>query len=247
MNIRNIMFPDSGYRSQLLQYRTVYLLLALTALLCYVAHPCGVLSNDSGSYYRAAFRLTQLRIDEFRPPVYPLLILATEKIADTAVSRFLITMFQWLLFGAAVLSFRRCAAMLGGRRRPVFWATVLFALVPGMWRWNYLILTESISISLSVFLITAWVSATLRPAAWKLMAVSLLIVVLFLTRPVFLALVPVYALWLAVMLLRCKALRRMLLVYGTDTLMAMVITVGSYWAWIHHIYDLDSVSGTEHP
>lgn len=153
---------------------------------------------DSFSYYEAWDNLKLLHPDFWRPPVFPIIVGVLKEIFGMETSRAVLALFNWGCYAAAMLLLYPVCRGIGVGNR-VSCAVVLGSfLLPGLWVMNNIAMAESFSGSLLVALV--WTSLKLRDTGRRswLWRSGLLMATLIFTKPVFVILLPIMAIyWLA--------------------------------------------------
>lgn len=146
---------------------------------------------DTPSYFRAWDYIKTIHSHQARPPVYPLFAGGLRDIVGVPAMRVIVALVQWAMFVAVLpLAWQLCRR-LGAGVRLTGAAVSLFLLVPGFWVLNNVVLPESMCGSLLVLLM--WLvmvttdSGSRRAMLWS----AVTIVVLTMSKPVFVYLVAV--------------------------------------------------------
>ena len=146
---------------------------------------------DTPSYFRAWDYIKTIHSHQARPPVYPFFAGGLRDIVGVPAMRVIVALVQWAMFVAVLpLAWQLCRR-LGAGVRLTGAAVSLFLLVPGFWVLNNVVLPESMCGSLLVLLM--WLvmvttdSGSRRAMLWS----AVTIVVLTMSKPVFVYLVAV--------------------------------------------------------
>ena len=146
---------------------------------------------DTPSYFRAWDYIKTIHSHQARPPVYPFFAGGLRDIVGVHAMRVIVALVQWTMFVAVLpLAWQLCRR-LGAGVRLTGAAVSLFLLVPGFWVLNNVVLPESMCGSLLVLLM--WLvmvttdSGSRRAMLWS----AVTIVVLTMSKPVFVYLVAV--------------------------------------------------------
>ena len=146
---------------------------------------------DTPSYFHAWDYIKTIHSHQARPPVYPFFAGGLRDIVGVPAMRVIVALVQWAMFVAVLpLAWQMCrrlgaGVILSGA------AVSLFLLVPGFWVLNNVVLPESMCGSLIVLLL--WLvmvttdSGSRRAMLWS----AVTIVVLTMSKPVFVYLVAV--------------------------------------------------------
>ena len=146
---------------------------------------------DTPSYFHAWDYIKTIHSHQARPPVYPFFAGGLRDIVGVPAMRVIVALVQWAMFVAVLpLAWQLCRR-LGAGVRLTGAAVSLFLLVPGFWVLNNVVLPESMCGSLLVLLM--WLvmvttdSGSRRAMLWS----AVTIVVLTMSKPVFVYLVAV--------------------------------------------------------
>ena len=151
----------------------------------------GLIPNSDGESYITAWQaFSHGRLDQLRTPVYPLFLHVIQSIFGPKAFLTAAILVQHLLFLISVYFFYSLTKSLFGSST-AFWVTLFYAVFPSISSWNNLIMTESLAISGSVFLL--WTIHRLRRRPSFLYGILLTVIVIFLLflRPAFIYLLPV--------------------------------------------------------
>lgn len=154
-----------------------------------------MIMGDSYSYYNACIGLRELHIDDIRPPVYPLFYGIMYAIFGHSYRAIGICVTQWAIYAATMLLVWDICMSLRLSRRTGSAVVLAYFLFPCFWCYNNVCLPESLSACLLVALI--WSCARYydtHRAAWQWIGAALLLMLIF-TKPMFVCLIPVMALW----------------------------------------------------
>lgn len=195
------IFPPSGYRSPLLSYPV---LLALTlAELWYILHSHfgETVGGDAWSYFDAMDTLTEGRVDVYRTPVYPAVLLALELLSGPhrLVEALQLANCAFTIVGAWYFM-RAADKFTFGRPRAVFWLTAVYCLNPWWHKWAMYVYTEPMALmGMSMFLY--WTVRDLPRRCGVVAAVmsGLWLVISVFLRPIMICIVPgviVFRLWI---------------------------------------------------
>lgn len=148
-------------------------------------------SPDSPSYIQAWDTLLSGKIDEWRTPTYPIFLGIIQSITGKQYLHFTAMCIQHLLFLLSIRYFHQIVKQICQGDKVSFWITILYALHPGIASWNNLILTESLAVIFSVFLVYSalkvWKEASLKACFYF----TLWLLLLIFLRPAFVYMLPV--------------------------------------------------------
>jgi hypothetical protein len=172
-------------------------------------------------------------IDHFRTPLYPLIMGLTHWRIVTVV-------LQTLVFLLSVKYFYRLLAMLTRRKSLVFAFTLIYAVHPTILFYNYQLLSESLSISGSVFFMYFIVRFLKSGKTWRCWTAQIIALTLIFLKPAFIFLpgiVVIIALWY---IFRKQFNRQLAVVVAT--LLLQTAALGGYAAHIQHRYGVFAIS-----
>ena len=163
---------------------------------------------DSASYFQAWKDLLSGKLPGSRTPVYPVFLGLVQSVFAGKASYWAATILQTLVFACSIWCFYRLAISLVGHRRWAFYLTLFYALFPGINSWNFTLLTESLSVSMMVFMLYAAMRVVQdKSLRWGL-AFVLWVLLLTFIRPSFLYVLPVVGV-MSLVMMRHKAYRRL--------------------------------------
>jgi hypothetical protein len=141
-------------------------------------------SHDTSGYVNAAGNLMNGNVDIVRTPSYPLVIALCRVICSNHIL-LLVSFFQILAFLVSIVCLYKILQQLGIRAIVAFVSTLIYGCYPMLLIANVNILTESLSVSFSVFFIYFFVR-WVKENDWKVL-ICLFLCFLFLTflRPSF--------------------------------------------------------------
>lgn len=142
---------------------------------------------DTMHYLSAGEHLWQGRIDCLRTPIYPLLLHISSLPYGLTGCAIIMTTLQSAIYLLSVFCMNDMAHRLIKKEWVAFFVTLLYILSPAA-SWCNELLTESLSISLSVIVSQQLVAFFLRPSIKRSLGISLLLLVMVLLRPNFISL-----------------------------------------------------------
>ena len=146
---------------------------------------------DTPSYFRAWDYIKTIHSHQARPPVYPFFAGGLRDIVGVPAMRVIVALVQWVMFVAVLpLAWQLCRR-LGAGVRLTGAAVSLFLLVPGFWVLNNVVLPESMCGSLLVLLMWLVMVTTDSGSRRAMLWCAVTIVVLTMSKPVFVYLVAV--------------------------------------------------------
>lgn len=163
------------------------------AILCslFLIARWGVIEKyDSISYISAWNSIAEGHLDLLRTPAYPLFLHIIRAVFPKSALIATICV-QHLIFLISVFFFERLLHSFIKSDRIIFWLTLFYAVFPAVNTWANCILTESLAISGSVFLLYLICRVTNNPSFITLLLFTILIIFLLLLRPIFIYILPV--------------------------------------------------------
>lgn len=197
---------------------------------------------DSASYIKAWDSFSDGHLDALRTPVYPFLLHLFFIIFGSASYLKAIIVFQHIIFLLSVLFFNRLLRFHTKSERTIFWLSLLYALLPCFNSWNNCILTESLALSGSIFLLYLTSKIFEKPSLLQAFLYTLQLLFLLFLRPIFLYMLPV--LLIASMILffiRKKRRSGLLIISGT---LASCVCICIYMKEFHNEYGLYTTSSS---
>lgn len=230
----------SGYRSPLLSYTCIYILYAATAIICFCWFGGGVNFYDTLSYREAWLQLSAGSLDAIRTPVYPLFYGLCHSLVSMPDTYWLMTGIQWLLYGVAIHYFRLMSSLLLRGRRAVFWATALFALLPGLNQSQHALLSEGLMMPTAIFTYYWLVRTGVRPTVYGALMSAFWLLVSVALRPAALLLLPLAAVYCVGLYRQYGRPYARAFYAGGCALCAVVALVAAYCLCINRQYGLKS-------
>lgn len=147
--------------------------------------------GDCFTYFQAWDSIKIIRPNEWRPPVYPLLLGGISEQVGRQGALAAMLILQWSAYIVALILLWDINRMLRIPRPVNMTAVSLLLLIPGFWYWNNVAVPESLCISGTILYI--WLSGrylTTRRNIF-LLWINLLVITLIFTKPVFIILIPI--------------------------------------------------------
>lgn len=179
------------------ELRTIYITTIVCSIIFILAWG-GKEMVDSPSYIHAADKLLSGKIDSLRTPAYPLIIGVCKILFGEAIYKFAIIIVQYIIFLASIYFYYHLVIEIIKKPRLSFWITMTYAVYPAILSWNNCIMTESLAISGSVFLLFFTLRLFKRFSVRAAFLFFFWLAFLLFLRPSFLYLLPIYfVFWLA--------------------------------------------------
>ena len=186
---------------------TIYVLFIAYSLLAflligYYKYP------DSASYFNAWKDLMSGELPGSRTPVYPVFLGLVQSVFSGKAVLWAVVILQTLVFACSIHCFYRLASSLVDSERWAFYLTLFYALFPGINSWNLALLTESLSVSMMVFMLYSAMRVVQDKSLRWVLVLVLWVLLLTFIRPSFLYVLPVVGV-MALVMMRQKGYRRL--------------------------------------
>ena len=224
-------------------YVAVYIILCTILLLGLLRPMPYRVFDDTVSYTGASYTILHGSIDSARTPVYPLLIAFCRAIFGEVWQCNAVVWCQSILFVISVVCVTGISRRLGMSRKEALLPTALYALFPGVYQWQFVMLTEGLTISFMVFFLWSMLigypgAPNLKTAIWSGVWLMLLIYL----RPVSICLIPVYIIYWGWMLVKWnKTALKSVTVAGAMLILVMASLAG-YKSYIKSHYGFNSLT-----
>lgn len=147
--------------------------------------------GDTLSYLAAWDMLLDGHIDEWRTPVYPLLLGFFKLTFGSSNYLLYVVLFQYFVFLISIIYFHRLTLAIAQNEIISIFFTTFYALFPCIPTWNCYILTESIAISCSIFYLYSLLLLYQKSCITHWIITFFWILFLIFLRPVFIYLLPI--------------------------------------------------------
>ncbi len=247
MRLRKIdfsgIFGGSGYRSPLLSYLCVYAIVVLEFIYYMARIPSGYFTPDSFTYVDASYSVCAGELHLLRTPVLPSVIALMRALFGVGFQTTALVILQSAVFLISVHYLRRILEKFGIARKVVFWATAVYAVMPGFNSFCTCVLTEAFAVEFVVFFMWALMRDIPSSPSWRSTALSggWLIVLVYL-RPVMMCLMPVYLIfWIGVFI---KRKRRAVasVVVALGMLLVCAVSLVAYKSAMHRKFGINSLT-----
>ncbi len=245
MRLRKIdfsgIFGGSGYRSPLLSYLCVYAIVVLEFIYYMALNPSGYFTFDSFTYVDASYSVGAGELHLLRTPVLPSVIALMRALFGVGFQTTALVILQSAVFLISVHYLRRILEKFGIARKVVFWATAVYAVMPGFNSFCTCVLTEAFAVEFVVFFMWALMRDIPSSPSWRSAALSggWLIVLVYL-RPVMMCLMPVYMIfWIGVFI---KRKRRAVasVVVALGMLLVCAVSLVAYKSAMHRKFGINT-------
>lgn len=132
-----------------------------------------------------------------RTPVYPFIIGMAKWIGGESHMTTVIIIIQNIIAAIAVFYAYRIALRATGSERAAFWIAIAIAFIPDMVAWRNSVMTESLAMSGSIFLIFCTIGIVDGRSRWNILGFALWLSFLVYLRPSFVYMLPVLTVLLA--------------------------------------------------
>lgn len=184
-------------------------------------------SYDSESYLVAWNRFGAGIPDIDRTPVYPAFLQICRSVAGESHMQLLAIIVQNIVSWVAIWCFYRIAVRVTRSKKATFWSSLAVAVIPAFTMWHSYILTESLSVSFSIFLFYCLLNIYNRKSWWGVAGAFVWTFLLLFLRPAFLYLLPVLFVAFIIMIWQKKDARKQAVV-GILGLFIIAGTLVSY-------------------
>lgn len=227
----------------------LYLIIAIIIIqtIVYSKIPNGIIQADSASYIYNYNKESIFNgyVNNVRTPVYPYFIKVIKRIGGEANLSNNIAITQKILFLISIIFIYCTLKMLAKNKIIVSVLTLIFGICPTIIVWNATVLTESISILEMTVLAFITIKYLKKPSKIAAGLMGIVILVMILTRPAFIYLLPIYILFILLKWLLEKEERKKLIFAVISLLVCCMILVGYCFQVKRYygIFNLTSVSG----
>lgn len=169
-------------------------LLAMSAIVVFYAFVYQIVAksfifSDTESYFNAYENYINGDIDAYRTPIYPLFIGIIRTITSESLCYTFIILIQAIIFLISVHYFCRLTAIIKNKNI-AYWLTFTYGVIPIVPTWSTIILTESLSISMTIFYIYYTIFSVKNRQIGKVWLSTLWALLLVMLRPSFIYLLP---------------------------------------------------------
>lgn len=204
-------------------------IIGLCGILCGIQLMVGggaTIYHDGPSYFVAWDALKLLHPDEWRPPVYPIFAGGLTDLFGMSAGLCLILIFQWLFYAISLLILYNICRRIGVGKRISSIVVIGVLFLPGMWVLNNFTVAESVSGSMIVLWV--WLSCKYYETrrASRLYWSGFLLAILVFTKPVFIILIPIAAIFWYIT--AGKNLRQ---IRAGATMLGCIICALIFYAW----------------
>ena len=186
----NSIFPSSGYKNKILSYPVLLLLLFIEFIFIFLWYNGPTYDLDTPSYIAAVNQIWNGELDVFRTPIYPWFIGLFNLIFKDS-GEIALVIFQLIVFLFSCKYLYKLSKYIVKKDKCIFWVLAIYMLYPAFIQYTLFILTESLSISVTIFFIYTSVKLLfyrnnilgfLLPSIWLLFLIFL--------RPIFICILP---------------------------------------------------------
>lgn len=148
---------------------------------------------DGPSYILAWQNISKGVIDVERTPSYPLVIGLITELGGRSHLNTILILIQNIVALISLLYFYRMAGRILKSENAAFWTTLAIAILPVFLSWRNTVMTESLAMSGSIFLVSRAVNIYDGRSRWNILGFGLWLLFLIFLRPAFVYLLPVFA------------------------------------------------------
>ncbi len=195
-------------------------------------------ASDGYTYFQAWNVIKTFHTDYLRPPVYVVFVGILDELFGRQGCLIIISIVQWAIYIASLQLVWQINRWIGVTPRANIIAILAYLLIPGFWVTNNFAMAESLSGSMIILLV--WLSGRYLQTHHKrpLILSGILLATLIMTKPMFVMLLPVMALFWAIVCFRTK---RHLKIAGALMLANLALTGGYMWC-MNHTYCIPKLS-----
>lgn len=143
---------------------------------------------DSKEYLEAAYKLSYLTVDAARVPLYPVFIQVARHLLFWLPQELAVCMAQMILSSAGMILLLYLSRMLFQSYIKAFLVTIFSALNIFVMNWDFLILTESLTIFLIILLVLLWAQFIEKPILKYSIGIYFVCLALLFTKPFYIVL-----------------------------------------------------------
>ena len=181
---------------------------------------------DSTSYIDAWNSLKEGRLDSLRTPVYPVFLHVMSVIFGQRFFLFGAICVQHLVFIVSLYYFYKLLAFFFDSKKTMFWLTLIYGCLPTISSWNNCILTESLAISGTVFLLFSAFKTYENPSLFNGVLLTVILLFLLFLRPIFIYIIPVFiVIFLILLLSRDRENKKGALTIGASVLITAIACI----------------------
>jgi len=199
--------------------------------------------SDTPSYLKSP-RLQHGEVDLWRTPCYPYFIAAIKSFSSEGNLLRRVVLAQQVISWICIFFFFQTARRLLKSTIVTACASLYFACHPSILWFNTYVLTESLSISGTVFLIYLLVSYLSRPGYIKAVVIGIIILFLIMLRPFFLVLLPIFlVLWtVRLVVIREHRFREAVGLFSAIIALMLVLGYGQLFKQQHGVFSWTAAS-----
>ena len=195
---------------------------------------------DTISYISAWDNIVHGQLDKLRTPLYPIYLGLAKEFFGLESFEYYAIIGQYLIFLLSIAPFHSICHRLISNSRIAFWTTAFYALNPFIFSWSACILTESLAISGTIFLMYFIIRLYDSFSYLRLFAATILLVALLLLRPAFIYFIPVIIVSWGYLLKKPEQSRQAIAVISSTVFACLVLI--SYMSAYRQQYGLFATS-----
>lgn len=193
---------------------------------------------DSTTYtgYAENTSILHGQVDEKRTPVYPYFIKLVQKLFGEENIANKVTRAQEFMFIITVILFYACVSSITKNKLIITLLTLIFGTSPFIILWNVTVLTEAMSIMEVLILTLLTIKYLKKPRSILAGSIGILILIMIMTRPSYIYLLPIYLLFWALRFFYNKEERKKVIV-GIISCVVCSVAILGYCGLMKKQYD----------
>ena len=195
--------------------------------------------TDTETYLSAWDNILKGNVDEFRTPVYPIYLGSLKDIFKETNFIYAAAVGQYIVMLLSIPIFYKITFIFTSSDKLSFWLSAFYAACPTFIGYTTCLLTESLSISGSVFLLYGIIMLYTRCSWFWLFVNAMLFYLLLLLRPSFLYIIPVMICFCCICLIKKK---KQTALFGLIISLSSICIIGCYAMEFKKQYGIYSIS-----
>lgn len=186
---------DKGKIIAFLKQPLIYILIfcIFMQIQIYKTIPESVMAFDSHTYAEGYTKsIFKGELDYQRTPIYPYIIKVIKKIGGEQNLINNVVIFQKILFIFTLILFYYCLKKIINNKIILTVFTIIFGICPFIIFWNIYVLTESLALFEIVALLLITINYLKKPNVYLAVGIGFFIIIMIMTRPSFVYLLPIY-------------------------------------------------------
>lgn len=224
-------------KTNIVNLRNIYILSILNCIYLITVygwqwHP------DTASYVRAWDSFSQLEIDMWRTPVYPVFLGIAKGVLGNSHFLFYCTIIHHCIFLISIYYFYRILYIITGFRQVSLYLTAFYALYPCIATWNCYAITEPLAIYGMIFLIYCALIAYKKQTTLHLIGFAIWSLFLVFLRPAQMYILPVFIVSWILLYLKDRRLTKTVIggIIAVIFTTSLLIAYCTAFYYQHHIF-----------